>query len=37
MNIGFYNLTLKRNIYCQMIEITSQKKKTKKTIQSQKN
>ena len=33
MNVGFYNLILKRNIYRKIKEITSQKK----TIQSQKN
>ena len=33
MNVGFYNLILKRNIYHEMKEITSQKK----PIQSQKN
>ena len=33
MNVGFYNLILKRNIYREKKEITSQMK----TIQSQKN
>ena len=39
MNVGFYNLILKRNIYREMKEITSKNNnnKKKKTIQSKKN
>ena len=38
MNVGFYNLILKRNIYREMKEITSKNNNNKKkTIQSKKN